>query len=176
MYGVRLYEQIKTAVFLEGMSRREASRRFGVHRETVKKALKRCVSAKRSLPAHYTDKGRPAQDSNGDHRCHWQWIGVQKRSASRCLDWACSKTVLQWRSHDADVSIEARQPTFAQSLVDGARAVVRTAPNKTDPNNQWVNQLRERRGFNRSTVAVANKNARIIWTVLCKGEPYRAAF
>ena len=48
-------------------------------------------------------------------------------------------------------------------LVHGARAVVRTAPNKTDPNNLWVNQLRERRGFNRATVAVANKNARIIW-------------
>ena len=46
-------------------------------------------------------------------------------------------------------------------LVHGARAVVRTAPNKTDPNNQWVNQLRERRGFNRATVAVANKNARM---------------
>ena len=32
-------------------------------------------------------------------------------------------------------------------LVHGARAVVRTAPNRTDPNNLWVNQLRERRGF-----------------------------
>lgn len=61
-------------------------------------------------------------------------------------------------------------------LVHGARAVVRTAPNKTDPNNQWVNQLRERRGFNRATVAVANKNARIIWAVLRTGEPYRTAF
>jgi transposase len=61
-------------------------------------------------------------------------------------------------------------------LVHGARAVVRTAPSKTDPNNQWVNQLRQRRGFNRATVAVANKNARIIWAVLRTGEPYRAAF
>jgi hypothetical protein len=33
-----------------------------------------------------------------------------------------------------------------------------------------------RRGFNRATVAVANKNARIIWAVLQTGEPYRAAF
>ena len=57
-------------------------------------------------------------------------------------------------------------------LVHGARAVVRTAPNKTDHANQWVNQLRERRGFNRATVAVANKNARIIWAVLRTGEAY----
>jgi len=61
-------------------------------------------------------------------------------------------------------------------LVHGARAVVRTAPSKTDGNNQWVNELRRRRGFNRATVAVANKNARIIWAVLRTGEPYRAAF
>lgn len=55
-------------------------------------------------------------------------------------------------------------------LVHGARSVVRTAPNKTDPKSAWVNQLRERRGFNRATVAVANKNARIIWAVLRTGE------
>ena len=65
--------------------------------------------------------------------------------------------------------------TVAEPSVHGARAVVRTAPNKTDPNNEWINQLRERRGFNRATVAVANKNARIIWAVLRTGEPYRAA-
>jgi hypothetical protein len=52
---------------------------------------------------------------------------------------------------------------------------VRTAPYKTDPANQWVNQLRERRGFNRATVAVANETARIIWAVLRTGEPYRVA-
>src|SRR5215467_5548416 len=57
-------------------------------------------------------------------------------------------------------------------LVHGARAVVRTAPNKHDRQNQWVNDLRERRGFNRATVAVANKTARIIWAVLRTGEPY----
>ena len=46
-------------------------------------------------------------------------------------------------------------------LVHGARAGVRTATNSNNPMNQWVNQLQERRGFNRATVAVANKNARI---------------
>jgi transposase len=39
----------------------------------------------------------------------------------------------------------------------------------------WVNDLRQRRGYNRATVAVANKNARVIWAVLTSGEPYRAA-
>ena len=60
-------------------------------------------------------------------------------------------------------------------LVHGARAVVRTAVRKTDSRSMWVNELRQRRGYNRATVAVANKNARIIWAVLMSGEPYRSA-
>jgi len=60
-------------------------------------------------------------------------------------------------------------------LVHGARAVVRTAVRKTDPRSMWVNELRLRRGYNRATVAVANKNARVIWAVLTSGEDYRAA-
>jgi len=35
-----------------------------------------------------------------------------------------------------------------------------------------VNDLVERRGTNRAIVAVANKNARIIWSLLAKGEEY----
>ncbi len=60
-------------------------------------------------------------------------------------------------------------------LVHGARAVVRTAVRKTDSRSLWVNELRQRRGYNRATVAVANKNARVIWAVLTSGEPYRSA-
>jgi transposase len=60
-------------------------------------------------------------------------------------------------------------------IVHGARAVVRTAARKTDSKSSWVNQLRERRGFNRAVVAVANKNARVIWAVLRREEPYRRA-
>jgi len=53
-------------------------------------------------------------------------------------------------------------------LVHGARAVVRVSANKDDPFSRWVNALRDRRGMNRAIVAVANKNARIIWAVLNK--------
>lgn len=60
-------------------------------------------------------------------------------------------------------------------LVHGARAVVRTATRKTDARSNWVNELRQRRGHNRATVAVANKNARVIWAVLRSGDQYRAA-
>jgi transposase len=106
--------------------------------------------------------GDGAEFKNGRHLA--AWIGLVPRQFS-----SGDRTVL--------MGISKRGSQHLRSLlVHGARAVVRAAPSKTDPSNQWVNQLRKRRGFNRATVAVANKNARIIWAVLRKGEPYRAAF
>lgn len=46
-------------------------------------------------------------------------------------------------------------------FIHGARAIVRVATNNNDGYlNQWVNQLKEQCGFNKTTMAVANKNAR----------------
>ncbi len=106
--------------------------------------------------------GDGSEFKNGRHLA--AWVGLVPRQFS-----SGDRTVL--------MGISKRGNQHLRSLlVHGARAVVRTAPNKTDHNNQWVNQLRERRGFNRATVAVANKNARIIWAVLRTGEPCRATF
>lgn len=57
-------------------------------------------------------------------------------------------------------------------LVHGGRAVVRTAPKKTDPVSRWVNSVHEKRGYNEAAVAVANKNARIIWAILNNQQDY----
>ena len=106
--------------------------------------------------------GDGSEFKNGRHLA--AWVGLVPRQYS-----SGDKKVL--------MGISKRGNQHLRSLlVHGARAVVRTAPKKTDANNRWVNQLRERRGFNRATVAVANKNARIIWAVLRTGEPYRATF
>src|SRR5258708_7920629 len=43
-------------------------------------------------------------------------------------------------------------------LVHGARAVVRTAVRKSDSRSVWVNELRQRRGYNRAAVAGANND------------------
>ena len=58
-------------------------------------------------------------------------------------------------------------------LVHGARAVVRTASHKSGPRYARVQALQKRRGTNRTIVAVANKNARILSALLAKGETYR---
>lgn len=58
-------------------------------------------------------------------------------------------------------------------LVHGGRSVVKTCGKKTDKRSLWVKDKLERGGFNKAAVAVANKNARIIWAVLATGECYR---
>lgn len=61
-------------------------------------------------------------------------------------------------------------------FIHGVRVVVRVATNNNDGRmHQWINQLKEQRGFNKTTVAVANKNARIIWSMLRNDTEYQAA-
>ena len=40
MFTVELYAGIRRAVMVDGLSRREAARRFGVHRNTISKMLR----------------------------------------------------------------------------------------------------------------------------------------
>jgi len=61
-------------------------------------------------------------------------------------------------------------------LIHGARAVVNACTNKTDRKSEWIKALMSRRNKNIATVALANKNARIIWAVLTREEAYRAAY
>ena len=60
-------------------------------------------------------------------------------------------------------------------LIHGARAVLGKAGGKTDPRSQWIERMRERRPPNVVAVALANKNARIVWSVLSREEDYRPA-
>ena len=60
-------------------------------------------------------------------------------------------------------------------LIHGARSTVYAAKKKTDSRSRWINKLVERRGFNVTCVAVANKNARIMWALMSKEENYRPA-
>lgn len=58
-------------------------------------------------------------------------------------------------------------------LVHGARAAVLAARRKHDARSRWINALVERRGHNKAVVALANKNARVLWALLTTGECYR---
>ena len=60
-------------------------------------------------------------------------------------------------------------------LVHGARTTIRWVGCKTDRRSQWIRHLVERRGKNRTAVAVANKNARIVWALLTSHQDYQLA-
>ena len=55
-------------------------------------------------------------------------------------------------------------------LVQGARSVLQTASAHQDRLSRWALELQARRGYYRTLVAIANKNARIAWAVLAKDE------
>jgi len=76
------------------------------------------------------------------------------------------------------LGISKRGDTYIRSLlIHGARNIVRYTGRreKDDCNRQqkWLQDLTERRGVNRATVAVANKNARRIWVLMARNEEYR---
>lgn len=58
-------------------------------------------------------------------------------------------------------------------LIHGARAVLNSLKNKTDKLSCWCRALIARRGFNVAAVALANKNARIIWAMATYGTTYK---
>lgn len=60
-------------------------------------------------------------------------------------------------------------------LIHGARAVVRTARARNDAQSEWIRNLQARRGAAKTIVAVANKNARVIYAMLKKQTEFRAA-
>ena len=74
------------------------------------------------------------------------------------------------------LGITRRGDRYLRSLlVHGARSVVIAARHKEDRLSVWINRLRETRGINKATVALANKLARIGWAVLSSGAEYQQA-
>lgn len=74
------------------------------------------------------------------------------------------------------LGISKRGDCYLRSLlIHGARAVIRTIENKNDYRSDWAKGVKDRRGYNRAAVALANKNARCIWAVLSQDTVYRKA-
>lgn len=62
-------------------------------------------------------------------------------------------------------------------LVHGARAAILSAirKQKTDPHSQWMLRLQKEKGWNKAVVAVANKNARIMYRIFKNKVDYKAS-
>ena len=59
-------------------------------------------------------------------------------------------------------------------LIRGAKFAVMTAHTRDDPISKWVRQLREKSGWQKAAVALAYKNARILWAMFVRGKPFYA--
>jgi transposase len=71
-------------------------------------------------------------------------------------------------------SISKKGDTYLRTLlIHGSRSALLACKEKTDRRSVWVQQVQCRRNTNIATVALANKNARIIWAILSKGESYQ---
>ena len=60
-------------------------------------------------------------------------------------------------------------------LIHGARASLVVKPKTPTRVSAWAEAIVERRGFNKAAVALANKNARMIWAVLAREQDYRVS-
>ncbi len=61
-------------------------------------------------------------------------------------------------------------------LIQGAKSAVMSAHRRDDPTSKWLLQLKERVGWQKACVAMANKNARILWAVMTRKQPYDAGY
>jgi len=58
-------------------------------------------------------------------------------------------------------------------LIHGTRAVLARLTDKSDRLSVWARALIERRGYKRAAVALAAKNARILWALMVRGERFQ---
>ena len=59
-------------------------------------------------------------------------------------------------------------------LILGARSVLQNVARHADRLSRWARTIRDRCGYHKALVAIAAKNARIMWVVLATGESFRA--
>jgi transposase len=91
------------------------------------------------------------------------WLGLVPRQHS-----SGGKSVLLGISKRGDCYLR-------KLLVHGARSVLKTINVKSEKRRRWIETKKETRGYNRASVALANKNARILWALMARKESYRAA-
>jgi transposase len=75
------------------------------------------------------------------------------------------------------LGISKRGDTYLRTLlIHGARAVIRVSEHKREQANDWLNQLVVRRNKNIAAVALANKNARVVWALLAHERKFRSDY
>jgi transposase len=105
--------------------------------------------------------GDPKQFKNGRQLSAWLRL-VPKQNSSR--------------GKEKLLGISKRGEVYLRTLlIHGARSAVCAAKlkNKGDRKSCWAISLLEKKGVSRASIALANKNTRVIWALLAKGEKYQ---
>jgi transposase len=148
-----LYEHIR---LLEERIR-EYDREIEQHARTdelARRAQQRAGIGPITASAIVTTMGDPAMFKNG--RQFAAWLGLVPRQFS-----TGGKPRLG--------RITKRGDTYLRRLlVMGARSVLLHAATRKDPLSRWALALRERRGYHRACIAIAAKNARVVWALLAR--------
>jgi transposase len=91
------------------------------------------------------------------------WLGLVPRQNS-----SGGKNVL--------LGISKRGDTYLRTLlIHGARSVIQAASRK-EQKEGWLQRLLGRRNPNVAAVALANKNARIVWALLARGREFQSDY
>jgi transposase len=89
------------------------------------------------------------------------WLGLTPRQYS-----SGERTVL--------LGISKRGDRYLRTLlIHGARSALYYAARRHSRRSEWLEGVRKRRGTNIAAVALANKNARVLWALLRRAEYYR---
>ena len=100
----------------------------------------------------------PNEFKNGRHLA--AWLGLVPRQYS-----SGNKQVL--------LGISKRGDRYLRTLlIHGARAALTHFKNTDCAYGRWIANQKNKLGFNKASVALANKNARIIWSVLTSGKEF----
>lgn len=89
------------------------------------------------------------------------WLGLVPRQYS-----SGGKNILGSITKAGDVYLRTM-------LTQGARSIVFNAKNKDDALSRWIQRLIERAGMNKTVIAVAAKQARVMWAIMAKGLDYQ---
>lgn len=111
--------------------------------------------------AVFAAAGNGSEFENGRHFAAWLGLVPKQHSTG-------GKSRLLGISKRGDVNIRTL-------LIHGARSMMWHWRDKNHKRAAWLRELTERRGSNRAAVALANKNARIIWALISSGENYKKA-
>jgi transposase len=105
--------------------------------------------------------GNPHEFRNGRGLAAWLGLVPKQHSSG-------GKSRLGGISKRGDVRLR-------ELLIHGARSVVSQVHRKSDRRSQWIVELMARRGIHKACVAVANRNARILWAIMTSEKSYIVA-